>query len=122
MSSTASPSLRAFLMWVQMAACAPTSTPRVGWAATSSTGVLLISRPDDQLLLVAAGERAGQRVGTRGAHVVLRDDPLGVGARGTPVDQPVPHARAAGTGVPSIRFSHSGESSSRPWRWRSSGM
>ena len=39
------PSRRAPLMWSQIAAWAPTSTPRVGWAAISSTGSPLISRP-----------------------------------------------------------------------------
>ena len=45
--SAAPPALRvrAFLMWPQIAAWAPTSTPRVGWAAISSTGSPLISRP-----------------------------------------------------------------------------
>ena len=44
-SSTASPLRRAALMWPQIAAWAPTSTPRVGWAAISRIGSLLISRP-----------------------------------------------------------------------------
>jgi hypothetical protein len=45
MSSTASPSRRAWRMMSQMLAWAPTSTPRVGWAATSTLGSWLISRP-----------------------------------------------------------------------------
>ena len=44
-SSTASPWRRAARMWSQMAAWAPTSTPRVGCEAISTFGSPLISRP-----------------------------------------------------------------------------
>ena len=39
------PRAAAVLMWSQIAAWAPTSTPRVGWEAISRTGSPLISRP-----------------------------------------------------------------------------
>ena len=45
MSRTARPSRRACRMRSQMLDWAPTSTPRVGWAAMSTLGVWLISRP-----------------------------------------------------------------------------
>ena len=45
MSSMARPSERASRIRSQMAACAPTSTPRVGWAATSTLGPASSSRP-----------------------------------------------------------------------------
>ena len=44
--------------WSQIAAWAPTSTPRVGCAAISSLGLAAHLAADDQLLLVAAGQRA----------------------------------------------------------------
>ena len=45
MSSTPMPARRACRMCSQIAAWAPTSTPRVGWAAMSTFGAWLISRP-----------------------------------------------------------------------------
>ena len=57
-----------------------------------------------------------------GADVVLRDDPLGVCAVAPPGRSSGPLTLGFWVWWPSMRFSHSGASSSRPWRWRSSGM
>ena len=45
MRRTARPLWRASRSWSHTAACAPTSTPRVGWAAISKDGSATISRP-----------------------------------------------------------------------------
>ena len=97
-SSTASPAARAWRSCSQMAACAPTSTPRVGWLATSSDGRVAHLAADDELLLVAAGQREGGRVDAGGAHVVLGDDPLGVRAGAGAVDQRARGRSAAAAG------------------------
>ena len=55
----------------QMAAWAPTSTPRVGCEAMSSRGRAAHLPADDELLLVAAGQRGGEDLDARRADVVL---------------------------------------------------
>ena len=85
-SSTARPSRRARLMCSQMAACAPTSTPRVGMGRDQEDRVAAHLASDDELLLVAAGQRPGGHVDARRADVVLLDDALGVLAGTGPVD------------------------------------
>ena len=50
-------------------------------------GVVAHLAADDELLLVAARERAGGHVDRRGAHVVLLDDALGVGLGSSGVDE-----------------------------------
>ena len=95
-SSTASPLRRAVLMCSQIAAWAPTSTPRVGCDAISQDRIVAHLAPDDQLLLIAAGQRARQGVDARRADVVLPDDPLGVGARARAIDPRAAHGGLAG--------------------------
>jgi hypothetical protein len=79
---------------------------------------------DDQLLLVAAGQRGGGDVDAGRADVVLLDDAAGVvlGALDVEPDTPLPRVLGFSVTWPRMRFSQSGASRSRPWRWRSSGM
>ena len=77
---------------------------------------------DDQLLLVAAGQRDGGDVDAGRADVVLRRRCAGC-PPGRPRGRSAgPRRWAPAVWWPSIRFSHSGASSSRPCRCRSSGM
>ena len=119
----ASPSARASRSWSQMAACAPTSTPRVGWAAISSRG-LADSSPGRRS--ASAGCRRTARRPARRSPGSGRRTPRtirSVSARAAlPVDEPALGRRAARVWWPRIRFSQSGASSSRPCRCRSSGM
>src|SRR3712207_9388441 len=57
---------------------------------------LFRSSADDQLLLVAAGERDGEGVGPGGADVVLAHDAGGVGPGAAAVDERPLHRRRAG--------------------------
>ena len=93
MSSTARPCDRASRIRSQIAAWAPTSTPagRVGGEQHVRVGAHLAA--DDELLLVATGQRGGEHVDGRRAYVVGVDDPLGVLLRALEVEQ-----RAAGVG------------------------
>ena len=85
-SSTARPAARASRSWSQMAAWAPTSTPRVGWAAMSTIGSAIISRPTISFCwLPPDSARAATSVPGR-ADVELLDDLLGALARRRPVD------------------------------------
>ena len=62
----------------------PTSTPRVGWRRDEQPQRAGQLAGQHDLLLVAAGERAGGRVDRRRADVELRDALLGVLARRWP--------------------------------------
>ena len=84
------------LMWSQICAWAPTSTPRVGCEAISSDRVAAHLAADDELLLVAARERPGGGVDAGRADVVLLDDALGVAARAAAVDPAALDARRPG--------------------------
>ena len=111
-------------MWSQIAAWAPTSTPRVGCEAISTFGLAAHLAADDQLLLVAAGQRRRRATSMPGVRTsyssTIRSVSRAGAARGRS-SGPVDVGRAA-VWWPSIRFSHSGASSSRPCRCRSSGM
>ena len=103
MSRTASPLRLARLSWSQIAAWAPTSTPRVGVGGHHHLGLAPHLPADDELLLVAARQRAGGDVDRGGADVVLLDDLLGLRPCGAGVDQRAParsrrSARSGGRG------------------------
>ena len=68
-------------MWSQIAAWAPTSTPRVGCAAMSRIGSPLISRPTISFCWLPPDSARALRVdaGVRTSYSL--DDPLGVGLR-----------------------------------------
>ena len=59
------------LMWSQIAAWAPTSTPRVGCAAISRIGSPLISRPTMSFCWLPPDSAPGEHVDAGRAHVVL---------------------------------------------------
>ena len=81
-SSTASPSRRARrVRWSQIAAWAPTSTPRVGCAAISTHRVAAHLAADDQLLLVAAGQRTRRATSMPGVRTSYSSTIRSVSAR-----------------------------------------
>ena len=99
-SSTASPLRRASRMWSQIAAWAPTSTPRVGCEATEQHRVAAHLAPHDELLLVAPGQRPRRGVDRGGAHVVLLDDALRCPCGRPGRFSQAPSPTAAGSGGP----------------------
>ena len=102
---------------------APTSRPRVGCAAMSTLRVALDLAREHDLLLVAAGERRGARLSGR-----RRGRRTAVSSRVRALDHPAraQPAEARDRRLPVVvknaRFSASVNSSTRPRRWRSSGM
>ena len=102
---------------------APTSRPRVGWAAISRLRVGLDLARQHELLLVAARERAApasggrrrarRRAGSSSAHAL---------DHGLAVEPAEARDRRARRSRAARVFSASEKSSTRPWRWRSSGM
>ena len=121
-SSTARPVRRACLMWSQIGAWAPTSTPRVGCEAISSTGSPLISRPTMSFCWLPpdSARAVVSMPGVRTSYVARRCARCPCG-RPPRLIQP-PLTDGGRVWWPRMRFSHSGASSSSPWRWRSSGM
>ena len=114
-AATARPAARASRRMSQMTAWAPTSTPRVGCAAMQHLGVARHLAADDQLLLVAAGQRERRHVDARRAHVELVDDLARSRSRDrAAVDRQPPLTNGAPLWWPSSTFSHSGSGSTRP--------
>ena len=123
-SSTASPAARAFRSSSQMPAWAPTSTPRVGCDAMSSTGSPDSSRPTTSFCWFPP-ESAAAGTSTPGVRTsnsaTMRSVSRRAAARSSRPSRP---GRATGGRVwwPRIRFAHSGFEPRRPYRVRSSGM
>ncbi|CAM5608437.1 hypothetical protein STENM223S_09526 [Streptomyces tendae] len=108
-------------MWSQIAACAPTSTPRVGWAAIRKRGLWLISRPTISFCWLPPEREAAvtSMPGVRTSYVsTMRRVSCWAFFRSSQT----PLLLGFSVTWPRMRFSQRGASRSRPWRWRSSGM
>ncbi len=110
-SSVAIPASRASRSRPQMSACAPTSTPRVGWAATSSRGPPSISRPTTSFCWFPP-DSAAAVVSGPGARTSKRSMTWVVLSRAAPGSMSQRPPKGAEDWWPSMRFSHSGAWSS----------
>ena len=100
----------------QMTAWAPTSMPRVGWAAISTFGSRVISRPTISFCWLPPDSVNAGDVDARRADVELRDDLLGSlrATRRGRSTSPLPNGGRVWW--PSSAFSHSGNGSTSPSR------
>ena len=120
-SRTARPSSRSSTSRRCTNSIAPTSSPRVGCAAMRTRGSRIDLAGDDDLLLVAAGERPRRRPRAAAAHVELLQELHG--ARDQPAGSSHPRRAFGGRSKScNARFSARLNSSTRPRRCRSSGM
>ncbi len=108
-------------MWSQICAWAPTSTPRVGWEAISSTGSPLISRPTMNFCWLPP-ESARALVSMPGVRTSYAATMRSESLRAPFTSSQAPFTDGGRVWWPRMRFSQSGESSSSPCRCRSSGM